>query len=230
MANVVIVAGGWHGGCEITPFARRLRALGHDVFTPTLTGLGERVHLAAARPNLDTHILDVANVLEFEDLSDVVLCAHSYGGMVITGVADRMPERISALVYIDALVPEDGESWWDLVNDHFRAIAIDGADEDGFSVRPPAHMDPRCRPHPMASFLQKIRLAGRWKEVREKLFVYATGWADSPFPPTVERLKKLADWRVEEMATRHNIIAAAPDQFLAILTRLDAMRRLDAMQ
>jgi pimeloyl-ACP methyl ester carboxylesterase len=169
-------------------------------------------------------------VLEFEDLSDVVLCAHSYGGMVITGVADRMPERISALVYIDALVPEDGESWWDLVNDHFRAIAIDGADEDGFSVRPPAHMDPRCRPHPMASFLQKIRLAGRWKEVREKLFVYATGWADSPFPATVERLKKLADWRVEEMATRHNIIAAAPDQFLAILTRLDAMRRLDAMQ
>ena len=227
MANVVIVAGGWHGGCEITPFARRLRALGHEVFTPTLTGLGERVHLAAARPNLDTHILDVANVLEFEDLSDVVLCAHSYGGMVITGVADRMPERIAALVYIDALVPEDGESWWELVNDHFRAIAIEGAGEDGLSVRPPAHMDPRCRPHPMASFLQKIRLTGRGKEVREKLFVYATGWADSPFPATVERLRKLADWRIEEMATRHNIIAAAPDQFLALLTGLEAMRTLE---
>ena len=76
----------------------------------------------------------------------------------------------------------------------------------------------------MASFLQKIRLAGRWKEVREKLFVYATGWTDSPFPPTVARLKQLSDWRIEEMPTRHNIIAAAPDQFLTILTTLDAMR------
>lgn len=224
MANVVIVAGGWHGGCELSPFARTLRALGHEVFTPSLTGLGERAHLAAARPNLDTHILGVANVLEFEGLSDVVLCGHSYAGMVITGVADRSPERISALVYIDAFVPEHGDSWWRLVNDHFRAIAIDGTDEDGLGVRPPAHMDPRCRPHPMASFLQKIRLTGRWKEVREKLYVYATGWSDSPFPPTVARLRKLADWRIEEMPTRHNIIAAAPDQFLTILTKLDAMR------
>ena len=188
MANVVIVAGGWHGGCEITPFARKLRALGHEVFTPTLTGLGERVHLARARPNLSTHILDVANVLEFEELSDVVLCAHSYGGMVITGVADRMPERISALVYIDALVPEDGDSWWGLVNDHFRAIAIDGADEDGFGVRPPAHMDPRCRPHPIASFLQKIRLAGRWKEVREALCLcHRVDRQPVPRPSTVSR-------------------------------------------
>lgn len=224
MANAVIVPGGWHGGCEITPFARKLRALGHEVFTPTLTGLGDRAHLALARPNLDTHILDVANLLDFEDLSEVVLCAHSYGGMVITGVADRMPERISALVYIDALVPDDGDSWWGLVNDHFRAIALNGADEDGFTVRPPANMDPRCRPHPLASFLQKIQLAGRWNEVREKLFIYATGWAETPFAPTVDRLRKLPDWRIEEMPTRHNVIAAAPDEFLAILTKLDAMR------
>lgn len=223
MANVVIVPGGWHGGCELTPFARRLRALGHEVFTPTLTGLGERAHLAVTRPNLDTHILDVANVLEFEDLSDVVLCGHSYAGLVITGVADRMAERISALVYIDAVVPEDGDSWWRLMNDYFRQIAIEGADGDGHTVRPPANMDPRCRPHPLASFLQTIHLTGRWKGVREKLFVCATGWSDSPFPPTVARLRTLPDWRVEEMATRHNIIAAEPDQFLTIMNTLDAM-------
>lgn len=223
MATVVIVPGGWHGGCELAPFARTLRSLGHEVFTPTLTGLGERAHLAVTRPNLDTHIQDVANVLEFEDLSNVVLCAHSYAGMVITGVADRMAERISALVYIDALVPEDGDSWWRLVNDYFRGIAIEGADGDGYSVRPPANMDPRCRPHPLASFLQTIHLTGRWKEVREKLFVYATGWSESPFPPTVARLRKLTDWRIEELATRHNIIAAAPDEFLRIMNKLDAM-------
>jgi pimeloyl-ACP methyl ester carboxylesterase len=224
MATVVIVPGGWHGGCELSPFARKLRALGHEVFTPTLTGLGERWHLAATRPNLDTHIQDVANVLEFEDLSNVVLCAHSYGGMVITGVADRLVNRTSALVYIDALVPEDGDSWWRLMNDYFRTIAIEGADGDGFGVRPPAGMDPRCRPHPLATFLQTIHLTGRWKQVREKLFVYATGWSDSPFPPTVARLRNLPDWRIEELPTRHNVIAAAPEQFLAILTTLDAMK------
>ena len=201
MAAIVIVPGGWHGGCELSDFARQLRALGHQVFTPTLTGLGERVHLAGTRPNLDTHIMDIANVLEFENLSNVVLCGHSYAGMVITGVADRMAERISALVYIDALVPEDGDSWWSLMNDYFRTIAINGADQDGYSVRPPANMDPRCRPHPLGSFLQKIELKGRWNDVQEKLFIYATGWSDSPFPPTVARLRDLADWRVEEMAT-----------------------------
>jgi pimeloyl-ACP methyl ester carboxylesterase len=224
MANVVIVPGGWHGGCELSPFARRLRALGHDVFTPTLTGLGDRSHLAVMRPNLDTHIEDVTNAVEFEGLSNVVLCAHSYGGMVITGVADRLAERISALVYIDALVPEDGDSWWRLMNDYFRTIAIEGADGDGFGVSPPAGMDVRCRPHPLASFLQTIHLTGRWKEVREKLFVYATGWSDSPFPPTVARLRKLPDWRIEELPVRHNVIAAAPEQFLAILTTLNAMQ------
>ena len=224
MANVVIVPGGWHGGCELSPFARRLRALGHDVFTPTLTGLGDRSHLAVMRPNLDTHIEDVTNAVEFEGLSNVVLCAHSYGGMVITGVADRLAERISALVYIDALVPEDGDSWWRLMNDYFRTIAIEGADGDGFGVSPPAGMDVRCRPHPLASFLQTIHLTGRWKEVREKLFVYATGWSDSPFPPTVARLRKLPDWRIEELPVRHNVIAAAADQFLTILTTLNAMQ------
>jgi pimeloyl-ACP methyl ester carboxylesterase len=224
MSNVVIVPGGWHGGCELAPFARKLRALGHDAFTPTLTGLGDRAHLVAMRPNLDTHIQDVANLLEFEDLSNVVLCGHSYGGMVITGVADRLAERISALVYIDALVPEDGDSWWHLMNDYFRTIVLEGVGEDGFTVRPPVGMDPRCRPHPLASFLQRIHLSGRWTEVPEKLYVYATGWSESPFPPTVARLRTLPDWRIEEMATRHNIIAAAPDRFLSLLTSLDAMK------
>jgi pimeloyl-ACP methyl ester carboxylesterase len=224
MAKVVIVPGGWHAGCELSPFALKLRALGHDAFTPTLTGLGDRAHLGGMRPNLTTHIEDVANLIEIENLSNVVLCGHSYAGMVITGVADRLTERIAALVYIDALVPEDGDSWWRLMNDYFRAVAIEGVDEEGFSVRPPVGMDPRCRPHPLASFLQTIRLSGRWKEVREKLFIYATGWSESPFPPTVARLRTLPDWRVEEMATRHNIIAAAPDELLTLLTSLQTMK------
>src|SRR5882757_10231127 len=98
MANIVLVAGGWHGGWVYASIARHLRARGNEVFTPTLTGLGERSHLAGACPNLDTHIEDIANVIRFEDLKNVILCAHSYAGMVLSGVADRLSERISALV------------------------------------------------------------------------------------------------------------------------------------
>lgn len=102
MANIVMVAGGWHGGWALTPIARKLRARGHEVFTPTLTGLGERSHLAGIAINLDTHIEDVANVVRYERLRNVVLCGHSYAGMVITGVADRLPEQISSACNLSA--------------------------------------------------------------------------------------------------------------------------------
>ena len=96
MADIVMVAGGWHGGWAFTPIARELRARGHEVFTPTLTGLGERSHLAHAAVNLQTHIEDVVNVVLFERLTDIILCGHSYAGMVITGVADGCPSGLRA--------------------------------------------------------------------------------------------------------------------------------------
>lgn len=88
---------------------------GHEVFTPTLTGLGERAHLAKPDIGLETHIQDVVNVLEYEDLSHAILVANSSGGAVITGVADRVPERSARLVYLDAFVPEDGQSLLDII-------------------------------------------------------------------------------------------------------------------
>jgi pimeloyl-ACP methyl ester carboxylesterase len=110
MANYVLVHGGGHGGWCYDKVARRLRAAGHDVYTPTLTGLGERKHLLSAETNLSTHITDVVNVLIYEDLREVILVGHSYGGMVITGVADSAAERIQELVYLDAAHPADGQS------------------------------------------------------------------------------------------------------------------------
>src|ERR1700677_1066166 len=110
MSTFVLVHGGWHGGWCYSRLGRILRRAGHDVYTPTLTGLGERSHLSYMPINLDTHILDVQNVILWEDLSDVVLCGHSYGGLVISGVADRIPERIDSLVFIEAVLPEDGDS------------------------------------------------------------------------------------------------------------------------
>ena len=106
MSTFVLVHGAWHGGWCWRRVERLLRAQGHEVLTPTLTGLGERAHLMSRQIDLETHIEDVLGVLRIENLRDVVLCGHSYGGMVITGVADREPECITALVYLDAFVPE----------------------------------------------------------------------------------------------------------------------------
>ena len=114
MATYLLVHGAWHGGWCWRRVTDILRAEGHTVFTPTLTGLGERAHLARPEIDLETHISDVLGVLDAEELDDVILCGHSYGGMVITGVADRLPGRIKALVYLDAFVPEHGESVIDL--------------------------------------------------------------------------------------------------------------------
>src|SRR5262245_27253642 len=108
MATYVLVHGGAHGGWCYQRVARILRADGHEVYTPTLTGCGERAHLVSAEVDLETHIADVVAVLEYEDLEDVVLVGHSYGGMVITGVADRAPERIGRLVFLDAANPKNG--------------------------------------------------------------------------------------------------------------------------
>lgn len=115
MAIFVLVHGGWDGGWAWQAVARELRAAGHEVFTPTFTGSGERAHLATPQVGLSTHIQDIVNVLHFEKLNDVVLVGSSYGGIVITGVAERAPERIKHLIYLDAFLPEDGESGLDMV-------------------------------------------------------------------------------------------------------------------
>lgn len=219
---MVLVAAAWHGGWAFTPIARQLRTHGHEVLTPTLTGLGERSHLAHAGINLETHIEDVAQVLLFERLTGVILCAHSYAGLVITGVADRMPERILSLVYVDAFVPKDGESWWDLAGDRYRQLASDRSRADGLGVVPPDHLDKRCKPHPIASFRQAIKLTGRWREVREKVFVYATGWPETPFTATYDALKADPGWDVRTLPTRHDIVRDAPQDLVTILLSLKA--------
>jgi pimeloyl-ACP methyl ester carboxylesterase len=115
MATFVLVHPAWFGGWCWKKVATILRARGNEVFAPTLTGLGERAHLANREVGLGTHIDDVASVLKFEDIRDAILVGNSSGGMVITGVADRMPERIAHVVYLDAFVPEDGQSLFDIV-------------------------------------------------------------------------------------------------------------------
>ncbi len=217
MTDIVLVPGGWRGGWTFTAIAREIRSRGHEAWTPSLTGLGERVHLGHSGVNLDTHIEDIANVLLYEQLTQVVLCGHSYAGMVITGVAERMPERIAKLVYVDAFVPDDGDSWWDLAGDYYRRFAIERPSADGLGVEPPENRDTRCVAHPMATFRQSIRLTGRWQEVPEKVFLYASGWSETPFTSTYERLRNDPAWQVRSLPTGHSIIREAPDDFLSIV-------------
>jgi pimeloyl-ACP methyl ester carboxylesterase len=152
VATFVIVHGAWSGGHAWRWLRPLLRAAGHEVFTPALTGLGERSHLANAQIDLDTHVLDVVGVLEYEDLLQALLVGHSYGGMVITGVADRVPERLAQLVYLDAEVPMDGQSEFDLLPPEERAVYQESARSkgQGWRILPPlagaAAGRPGCEP------------------------------------------------------------------------------------
>ena len=134
MATYVLVHGGGHGGWCYQRVARLLQAEGHVVYAPTLTGLGERAHLLNADVDLDCHIDDVAAVLRFEDLRDVILVGHSYGGMVITGTADRVPERIGRLVFLDAANPTNGQSLADVAGPVIGAVRPFGEVLDGMEL------------------------------------------------------------------------------------------------
>src|SRR5690606_21330910 len=131
MATFLICHGAWSAGWAWKKVRAQLRAAGHEVFTPTYTGLGERAHQASRAITLDTHIADVLGGIEYEDLSDIVLVGHSYGGMVATGVADRARERVARLVYLDAFVPANGQSLHDLLPDGARAHQLESAAQQG---------------------------------------------------------------------------------------------------
>jgi len=122
MATFLLVHGGAHGGWCFKHVSRRLRQAGHDVYSPSLSGLADRKHLLSPSINLDTHIADIANLLEYDDIEDVVLVGHSYGGMVITGVADLMPDRIQQMVYLDAAHPRNGEAMVDNISSSLLEI------------------------------------------------------------------------------------------------------------
>jgi len=175
MATYVLVHGGHHGGWCYQKVARLLRGAGHEVHSPTLTGLGERRHLLGPKVDLEMHIADIVGVLEFEDLRAVILVGHSYGGMVITGVADRAPERIKELVYLDAAHPRNGESLADVAVEIMAVCKesvrlIDGVElvtwpetrvPEFFGVTAPADiafMRTRLQEHPWSCYAQKLRL------------------------------------------------------------------------
>jgi len=217
LAEFILIPGGWYGGWVFEAVERPLLALGHTVRSMTLSGLGAQ---AAPAANLATHVAETVALLEAAS-APVVLCGHSYGGMVITGAADAVPERVRALVYLDAYVPADGDSTWSLTTPRFREMFLAGAAENGCVCAPPAGMDARCRPHPMGAFLQAVRLTGAWQRVPRKIYVGAHGWAGSPFLELFQRLQRDPDWTTVSLDCGHSIPRLAPERAVAVL--LDAV-------
>ena len=236
MASIVLAHGAWSAAWAWKKMRPLFRAAGHEFFSPTYTGLGERAHLARPDIDLSTHINDVLAVLEFEDLKDVTLIGHSYGGMVATGVADKAADRIARVVYLDAFAPKDGQSLFDLVGPQGRgnmrgrrrqgrrrleAAAInpmppDTAPEDvaWADAAPPAAADQDLRAEDQAQ-------SQATPPPRHYIYAKKNGPGDV-FRQFGERAKSEAGWKYYEIDASHNPHITCPDVLMALLTEIMA--------
>lgn len=217
MSVFVLVPGACHGGWWYDPLVERLETDGHTARAVTPAGLEDRPRLDRAI-NLDTHVDQTLAAVE--DVAPppgngtgAVLVGHSYGGSVITGVADRIPERIAALVYLDAFVPEDGDSCWAMTTQEQREWYVHGAAATGHTVAPLPFFDDRARPHPLPTLLQAARLTGAWRRVPTKVHVEALDWpGESPMAAAAARARRDPGFTTHRWATRHNVMHDGPDR------------------
>jgi pimeloyl-ACP methyl ester carboxylesterase len=228
MTTFVLVHGAWHGGWCWNRVAHLLSAKQHTVVTPTLTGLGERSHLLNPDIDLQTHILDVVNVMKWQELRDVVLVGHSYGGAVVSGVAERMEKSIASLVMLDAFIPASGQSVSDLMAPQRRDAILKAASE-GVTSFPPipastfnvnendrAWVDAQCTRHPIKCFLQKLTLTGARDRIAKKAYIRAADYDSAPFDAALAQARN-AGWRTFEMAAGHDVMVDAPVELAEVL-------------
>ena len=231
MAVFVVAHGAWSSGWAWRKMRPLMRAAGHEIFTPSYTGLGEREHLASQAVNLTLHITDIVNVLEFEDLRDVVVIGHSFGGVVATGVADRARDRVARVIYVDAFVPEHGQSLMDLLPPHARDAMRNGARlaDDGQRV-PPRDMPPdtpqeirawampRRVAHPIAAFEEPLCLSGEPLPPRAYIYCQRID-GDDRFGSFAARARR-EGWPYAEIDASHNPHISAPQELCALLQQL----------
>ncbi len=223
----VLVHGAWGGSWMWARVARLLREAGCEVYTPSLTGIGERAHLATAETDLSTHLHDVLNTLRYEALSEVVLVGHSYGGMVVTGVADQAADRVATLVYLDAFVPQDGQALADLLGAEARAAMLSGSDWR-IAPRTPqmqgmtdpeeiAWIGERRGFQPRKTFTQPLSVAGRYRG--PKVYVYSSGYTPSSFTRFAATARSDPAWTYHELPTHHYPQVSMPRETAALLLR-----------
>jgi pimeloyl-ACP methyl ester carboxylesterase len=248
VATYVLVGGGWLGGWCWQPVARRLRDSGHDAYPVTLTGLGERVHLASPDVDLETHITDVVKLVEFEDLHDIILLGHSYGGVVVTGVADRIPGRISQLVYLDTGPLPEGTALIEAFPPEARTYIERQVEESGdgwrFPMPPPEELASmgsleglnddhlrllrsRATPQPWGTYTQPLRLENPAREELPKLGILCSLSLDQVQEMIASDdpvFRELAGptWRLVELPTGHWPMFSRPEDLAGLLLDLSS--------
>jgi len=230
----VLVHGAYEGGWIWRYVADRLRAKGQKVFTPTLTGLGERSHLMSGLITLDTHITDVANVFKWEQLDNVILAGHSYAGWVISGVAERALAKIASIVYIDAFFPENGQRGLDLNSAGSRTSVLNAVAKGEVSRAPDYSrenspmMSPQDRewlvanatPQPIGVSLHPLTLTGAREKVGKKAYVRARGNPNPMFEAAYTKLQADKSWRLYEVPCGHSVMIDMPDRLTEILLEM----------
>jgi len=225
----VLVHGAWHGGWAWRRVADRLRACGHIVFTPTLTGLGERAHLLHPGINASLHVADVLGVISFERLEDFVLTGHSYGGCVVSGVAEAMPNAISSIVFLDAFIPDNGDATMDLVQPEVQEViraalargetTVPVRDAAAFKVnkKDRAWVDALATPQPIGTMTEKLTLTGARERVPKKTYIRASGYPNVSFDNAYARVKADPTWWTYEMLCGHDVMIDEPARLTEIL-------------
>jgi len=228
----VLVHGSWHGGWCWRRVADLLEHRGHKVFTPTLTGLGERAHLMSAQITLDTHITDIVNVIKWENLEDIVLVGHSYAGFVVSGVAERALPAISSIVFLDAFLPENGERVVDLAPPELRATSLAAAakNEVGRPVPPAkafnvnekdqAWVDSKLTPQPTFVSLAPIVLTGARDKIAKRTYIRAQSYPSPRFDGYFDKLKSNPAWRTYGVPSGHDVMVDMPERLADILVEV----------
>ncbi len=229
----LVCHGAWSAGWAWKKMHPLMQAGGHRLVTPSYTGLGERAHLANPSLDLEAHIQDVLNVVRYEDLRDIVLIGHSYGGMVATAVADRARDRVTQLIYVDAFVPQDGQSLFDLNEVAIEKMREAAQNGDGWRIPPmptPSDTSPddvewltaRRVDMPIKCFEQKLKL-DHGEPSLPRSYIYATRITPSDtFGPFAKRTKNDPGWRYFEIDASHSPNVTAPEALMALLEKIVA--------
>jgi len=233
VATILVAHGAWSAGWAWKKMHPILQARGHRLVTPTYTGLGERAHLAHPGIDLEAHIADLLAVLHYEDLRDVVLVGHSYGGMVASGVAERAPERVAQRVYLDAFVPGDGQALLDFVSPEVRAAMRKAASEQGEGWRIPpnpipddtpdadrAWLLPRRVMQPLATFEQALHLSGAADHLPRSYIYCRRAAPGDVFRQFAERARSAPGWRLDELDASHSPNVTAPQALADLLCEI----------
>ena len=228
----VLVHGAWHGGWCWRRVADHLEGKGHKVFTPTLTGLGERSHLLSKDVNLATHITDILNVMKWEGLKDIVLVGHSYGGLIVSGVADQAHDKIASIVFLDAFVPDNGDSLLEKASQAARDGMNDAIKKGEIAMKPipaavfrvnekdRAWVDAQCTPHPIATFTDKAVVTGGREKIAKRAYIRAKGYPSVPFDAAHDKLKAAGGWKTYEVPAGHDVMVDMPDRLTEILVEV----------